>query len=53
MGLKGCEIQLDNPWNTYYAGQTINGQVKLTFDSAKKVRGGYLIITYKHMYIHT
>ncbi|XP_039969918.1 arrestin domain-containing protein 17 [Bactrocera neohumeralis] len=39
MGLKGCEIQLDNPWNTYYAGQTINGQVKLTFDSAKKVRG--------------
>lgn len=39
MGLKGCEIQLDNPWNTYYAGQTINGQIKLTFDSAKKVRG--------------
>lgn len=41
MGLKGCEVQLDNPWNTYYAGQTINGQVKLTFDSAKKVRGEY------------
>lgn len=39
MGLKGCEIQLDNPWNTYYAGQTINGQVNLTFDSPKKVRG--------------
>ena len=39
MGLKGCEVQLDNPWNTYYSGQTINGQVKLTFDSAKKVRG--------------
>lgn len=39
MGLKGCEVQLDNPWNTYYAGQTINGQVKFTFDSPKKVRG--------------
>ncbi|KAH8399175.1 hypothetical protein KR215_003725 [Drosophila sulfurigaster] len=39
MGIKGCEIQLDNPWNTYYAGQTINGQVKVTFDSPKKVRG--------------
>uniref|UniRef100_A0A1I8PWC6 Arrestin C-terminal-like domain-containing protein n=1 Tax=Stomoxys calcitrans TaxID=35570 RepID=A0A1I8PWC6_STOCA len=39
MGLKGCEILLDNPWNTYYAGQTVNGQVNLTFDSAKKIRG--------------
>jgi len=39
MGLKGCEVQLDNPWNTYYAGQTVNGQVKFTFDSPKKVRG--------------
>ncbi|XP_030376124.1 arrestin domain-containing protein 17 [Scaptodrosophila lebanonensis] len=39
MGLKGCEVELDNPWNTYYAGQTLNGQVKLTFDSPKKVRG--------------
>ncbi|XP_016939599.4 arrestin domain-containing protein 17 [Drosophila suzukii] len=39
MGLKGCEIQLDNPWNTYYAGQTVNGQVIFTFDSPKKVRG--------------
>ncbi|XP_030565782.1 arrestin domain-containing protein 17 [Drosophila novamexicana] len=39
MGLKGCEVQLDNPWNTYYAGQTVNGQVKITFDSPKKVRG--------------
>ncbi|KAL9889873.1 arrestin domain-containing protein 17-like isoform 1-T2 [Glossina fuscipes fuscipes] len=39
MGLKGCEIVLDNPWNTYYAGQTINGKVNLTFDSTKKVRG--------------
>ncbi|XP_023159769.2 arrestin domain-containing protein 17 isoform X2 [Drosophila hydei] len=39
MGIKGCEVQLDNPWNTYYAGQTVNGQVKITFDSPKKVRG--------------
>lgn len=39
MGIKGCEVQLDNPWNTYYAGQTLNGQVKITFDSPKKVRG--------------
>lgn len=39
MGLKNCQIQLDNPWNTYYAGQTINGQVILTFDAPKKVRG--------------
>lgn len=42
MGLKGCEILLDNPWNTYYAGQTINGEAKLTFDSPKKVRGNKL-----------
>lgn len=39
MGLKNCEIKLDNPWNTYYAGQTINGQVVFTFDAPKKVRG--------------
>uniref|UniRef100_T1GVS0 Arrestin-like N-terminal domain-containing protein n=1 Tax=Megaselia scalaris TaxID=36166 RepID=T1GVS0_MEGSC len=38
MGLKGCEVRLDNPWNTYYAGQTINGEVALTFDKPKKVR---------------
>lgn len=43
MGIKGCEVQLDNPWNTYYAGQTLNGQVKITFDSPKKVRGKSLI----------
>ncbi|XP_058825942.1 arrestin domain-containing protein 17 [Topomyia yanbarensis] len=39
MGLKDCEIELDNPWNTYYAGQTVNGKVTITFDSPKKVRG--------------
>lgn len=39
MGLKECLISLENPWNTYYAGQTINGQATFTFDSPKKVRG--------------
>uniref|UniRef100_A0A1Q3FC19 Putative arrestin domain protein n=1 Tax=Culex tarsalis TaxID=7177 RepID=A0A1Q3FC19_CULTA len=39
MGLKDCEIELDNPYNTYYAGQTVNGKVTFTFDSPKKVRG--------------
>lgn len=39
MGLKECQIVLDNPWNTYYAGQTINGRAEITFDSPKKVRG--------------
>lgn len=41
MGLKGCEVRLDNPWNTYYAGQTVNGEVALTFDKPKKVRGKF------------
>lgn len=39
MGLKDCQIELDNPWNTYYAGQTVNGKVTFTFDSPKKIRG--------------
>ncbi|XP_050070040.1 arrestin domain-containing protein 3-like [Anopheles maculipalpis] len=39
MGLKECTIELDNPYNTYYAGQTVNGRVTFTFDSAKKIRG--------------
>lgn len=39
MGLQDCQILLDNPWNTYYAGQTVNGQVKLTLNSPKKIRG--------------
>lgn len=43
MGLKEFEIQLDNPWNTYYAGQTVNGNVRFTFDSPKTIRGMYLI----------
>ncbi|KFB40717.1 AGAP001894-PA-like protein [Anopheles sinensis] len=39
MGLKDCTIELDNPYNTYYAGQTVNGKVTFTFDTTKKVRG--------------
>lgn len=39
MGLKECQIILDNQWNTYYAGQTVNGRVEYVFDSPKKVRG--------------
>ncbi|XP_031621450.1 arrestin domain-containing protein 17 [Contarinia nasturtii] len=39
MGLQNCEITLDNPWNTYYAGQTLNGQVKLQLNSPKNIRG--------------
>lgn len=39
MGLQDCQILLDNPWNTYYSGQTINGQVKLHLNSPKKIRG--------------
>jgi hypothetical protein len=41
MGLKECQITLDNPWNTYYAGQTVQGKVDLTFDSPKKIRGKF------------
>ncbi|XP_026466766.1 arrestin domain-containing protein 17-like [Ctenocephalides felis] len=43
MGLKECQILLDNPWNTYYAGQTINGRVEITFDTPKKVRGIHIV----------
>lgn len=39
MGIKEANIYLDNQWNTYYAGQTINGRIEYVFDSPKKVRG--------------
>ncbi|XP_045775884.1 arrestin domain-containing protein 17 [Maniola jurtina] len=39
MGIKEAAIYLDNQWNTYYAGQTVNGRIEYVFDSPKKVRG--------------
>ncbi|XP_049871660.1 arrestin domain-containing protein 17 [Pectinophora gossypiella] len=39
MGLKEATIYLDNQFNTYYAGQTVNGRIEYVFDSPKKVRG--------------
>ncbi|XP_026741455.1 arrestin domain-containing protein 17 [Trichoplusia ni] len=39
MGLKEANIYFDNQWNTYYAGQTVNGRIEYVFDSPKKVRG--------------
>lgn len=56
MGLKGCQIILDNPWNTYYAGQTVNGKVVFTFDSPKKIRGKEirnLLASYIYMRIYS
>lgn len=41
MGLKEALIKLDNSNATYYAGQTVNGQLVLEFDSPKKVRGKF------------
>ncbi|KRT81933.1 hypothetical protein AMK59_5013 [Oryctes borbonicus] len=45
MGLKECEIIFDNPYNTYYVGQTVNGKVEITLDSPKKIRG--ILIKFK------
>lgn len=39
MSLKKCVIKLDNSSNTYYAGQTITGQVQIQLDTAKTLRG--------------
>ncbi|KAJ2949368.1 hypothetical protein O0L34_g15281 [Tuta absoluta] len=39
MGIKDAAIYLDNQFNTYYAGQTVNGRIEYEFDSPKKVRG--------------
>lgn len=41
MGIKEAAIYLDNQYNTYYAGQTVNGRIEYIFDSPKKVRGEY------------
>lgn len=45
MGLKEAVIYLDNQWNTYYAGQTVNGRIEYVFDSPKKVRGESQFVT--------
>ncbi|XP_057336058.1 arrestin domain-containing protein 17 [Microplitis mediator] len=39
MGLKDFRIIFDNPWNTYYPGQTVSGRVIVVLDSIKKIRG--------------
>ena len=44
MGLKECLITFDNSYNTYYEGQTVNGQVTIILDSPKKIRGFFEIL---------
>lgn len=39
MDVQDCEIILDNPWSTYYAGHTVNGLVKLTLNSPTTIQG--------------
>lgn len=39
MGLQDCGIILENPWNTYYAGETVKGKVQLFLTSPKVIRG--------------
>ena len=43
MGLKEFKILFDNPWKTYYPGQTVTGRIILVLDSTKKIRGLYNI----------
>jgi hypothetical protein len=52
MGLKEVQIKLDNSNNTYYAGQTVNGNVVFEFDSPKKVRGEYFMQILKSENFH-
>lgn len=37
--MKDARIVLENEYNTYYAGQTLNGRIEYEFESPKKVRG--------------
>ncbi|XP_015118177.1 arrestin domain-containing protein 17 isoform X1 [Diachasma alloeum] len=39
MGLKELRIVFDNPWSTYYPGQTVTGRIIVVVDSVKKIRG--------------
>ncbi|XP_012282075.1 arrestin domain-containing protein 17 [Orussus abietinus] len=38
MGLKDFKIVFDNPWNTYYGGQTVTGRIVVVLDSPKRIR---------------
>ncbi|XP_046750179.1 arrestin domain-containing protein 17 isoform X1 [Diprion similis] len=39
MVLRNFQILFDNPWNTFYGGQTVTGRVLVVIDSTKKIRG--------------
>ncbi|XP_003490327.1 arrestin domain-containing protein 17 isoform X1 [Bombus impatiens] len=39
MGLKDFRIIYDNPWGTYYPGQTVSGNIIVVLNSTKKIRG--------------
>nr|XP_022901266.1 arrestin domain-containing protein 17-like [Onthophagus taurus] len=39
MGLKEFNITFDNPYRTYYVGQTVTGRLEVVLDSPKKIRG--------------
>lgn len=41
MGLDDFRIVFDNPWSTYYPGQTVTGRVIVGLNSAKKIRGKF------------
>lgn len=35
-------MAFDNPWNSYYPGQTVTGQIIVLLDGPKKIRGIYV-----------
>ncbi|XP_011696571.1 PREDICTED: arrestin domain-containing protein 2 isoform X2 [Wasmannia auropunctata] len=39
MGLADFRIVFDNPWSTYYSGQTVTGNIIVILNSTKKIRG--------------
>lgn len=39
MGLKDFRIVYNDPWSTYYPGQTVSGNIVVVLDSTKKIRG--------------
>lgn len=49
MNAKNLKILLDNPQRKYIQGQTINGQVRVTVESVRKVQGMYeMLVTLPH-----